>query len=100
MCTSAGLGKADFQFDFENGWMLKGIHDQSDNTELLKTIASFIPKPDGAAGGAPKEPTDCDHPCLYSLEYDGFGRVCNLRLVNVKGDMDCAAKPAATTCCK
>ena len=75
----SGFGKADFKFDFKDGWMLTGLHDKSDNTEVLKTLASFIPKPDALRG-------DIDaamEPHLYKVEFGCDGGVSGLTQVPV-----------------
>jgi hypothetical protein len=38
----AGLGKANFQATFSEGWRLTQIHDQSDNSEILKEIMGLV----------------------------------------------------------
>ena len=83
----SGLGKADFEFDFEHGWMLRGIHDKGDNTALLEALTGILPEtpsleaaPDG---GLPP-------PVLYRLEFDDEGQVCGLTPV--------AFTPAARAC--
>lgn len=71
----SGFGKADFEFDFENGWMLRGVHDRGDNTGLVEALAGLLPEapalevaPDG---GLPP-------PVLYRVEFDAGGHVSGL----------------------
>ena len=87
--TWAGFGKADFTFEFENGWMLKGIQDKSDNTAVLSAISDLIPKPTDLLGAGvegdvtPAMKPDWFKPQLYRFEYDECGRIAGVSEVGL-----------------
>jgi hypothetical protein len=86
-----GLGKGDFKFTYEKGWMLTSTQAAMDNTEVLKSIASFLPKPedylamlrDGNGDEPPAREPRLDLPRLFRIEWDCQGRVTGLTEVPV-----------------
>jgi hypothetical protein len=103
----AGMGAADFQFTFTDGWKLTGLQDKSNNTEVLKQLVGLaehlIPanplqlgeKRGNVAGGGErgidKDVEESKRPVLYKIELqDG----CGPKLIAVCGD-PCAWEKAA-----
>jgi len=78
----SGLGKADFQFNFQDGWMLTGLHDKGDNTGVLEALSALVPTLPGLenAGGVPQV-----EPVLYRMEFDSCGRVSGLTPILTSG---------------
>ena len=37
----AGLGKAEFEFNYANGWMLTKVVDKADNTKILESLVDL-----------------------------------------------------------
>ena len=91
----AGLGKADFEFTYANGWQLTKVVDQSDNTKVLESLVDLtkhlVPAdPTGIAakragdpstrervGGANEGLLDASMtPVLYRIEFDEVSGCC------------------------
>jgi hypothetical protein len=85
----SGLGKADFQFTFADGWKLTQLNDKSDNTEVLKQIVglarhllpedALFARPETLLPPEPGPPA----PLLWRFVYDACGRVLALEPVPV-----------------
>jgi hypothetical protein len=87
MTTHNFLAKADFTFNFENGWKLTQISDKSDNTVVANTLAGELKTMLSAAGvkamtgagtNAPKQRV-----ILYRPEYDDGGYIKSFKQVGV-----------------
>jgi hypothetical protein len=81
------LAKADFTFNFENGWKLTQISDKSDNTAVASTLAGELKTMLSAAGvkamtgagtNAPKQRV-----ILYRPEYDDEGYIQSFKQAGV-----------------
>ena len=77
------LAKADFTFNFDNGWKLTQISDKSDNTAMASTLAGELKTMLSAAGvkagpNAPKQRV-----ILYHPEYDDEGYIKSFKPVEV-----------------
>jgi hypothetical protein len=89
----SGLGKADFQFTFAEGWQLTAIHDQGDNSKVLDQITELakhlLPAdPFAIARGMkatdPVAPvTPVLKPVLYRIDFDADGRPACLKELQV-----------------
>lgn len=95
----AGLSKANFTFEFADGWKLTKIVDQSDNSGVLDAITDmvkhFVPTnpfqidnrlPKQGADFAPPPSTpdwvrESLTPVLYKIEFDNCGRCVGLQRV-------------------
>ena len=74
------FGKADFDFEFEEGWRLVSIADESDNTEPMKTLITAA-KELAAQAAASRGPKPAGQPPafqLYKLVFDGSGALVGL----------------------
>jgi hypothetical protein len=81
------LAKADFTFNFENGWKLTQISDKADNTTVANTLAGELKTMLSAAGvkalvepgtNAPKQQV-----ILFRPEYDHDGYIKSFKQVGV-----------------
>ena len=84
------LGKADFDFKFRDGWMLTGLTDKSDNTELAKALIqsattlaaqakeSVTTKALETEDGKVKDDKKEYQPILFKIIFDGTGRAVRL----------------------
>jgi hypothetical protein len=79
------FGKADFEFKFQDGWMLTSISDKSDNTEPAKTLISAakdIALQAAKAGvKAPPGAAPPETPMLFKITYSSAGYVTGLMRV-------------------
>ncbi len=95
--SSAGLGKSEFTFEFENGWMLKKITDKADNTAVPAAITSLVglakttlggPAPAAARRVEPEAPPfeeperEPPAPILYRIEFDDCGKIAGLTRIH------------------
>jgi hypothetical protein len=69
------LGKADYQFEIEDGWRLEGISDKSDNTKLATALLDIVEKatPAGALAALGTDPVT-----LFKLIHGEDGSVVGL----------------------
>ena len=81
------LAKADFTFNFENGWKLTQISDKSDNSTLANTLAGELKTMLSAAGVKAMAETGTNAPkqrvILYRPEYDDEGYIQSFQPVKV-----------------
>ena len=93
----AGLSKANFTFEFADGWKLTKIVDQSDNTGVLDAITDMVKhivptnpfaidnKPSTSDFAPPAATPDWVResltPVLYKIEFDNCGRCVGLQRV-------------------
>jgi hypothetical protein len=90
----AGLGKADFEFNFEEGWKLTKVTNKADNTAITSQFVEALKHliPAGAIGlsaaperGGATVPYRIDlvrssaTPVLYKIEFDACGNPTGLR---------------------
>jgi hypothetical protein len=89
MTTHNFLAKADFTFDFENGWKLTQISDKADNTAVANTLAGELKTMLSAAGVKAMAETGTNAPkqwvILYRPEYDHEGYIKSFKQV---GEME------------
>jgi hypothetical protein len=87
LTTHNFLAKADFTFNFENGWKLTQISDKSDNTAVANTLAGELKTMLSAAGfkaqvepgtNAPKQRV-----IFFRPEYDHDGYIKSFKQVGV-----------------
>jgi hypothetical protein len=87
LTTHNFLAKADFTFNFENGWKLTQISDKSDNTAVANTLAGELKTMLSAAGvkaqvepgtNAPKQRV-----ILFRPEYDHEGFIKSFKQVGI-----------------
>lgn len=90
----SGLGKADFQFTFTDGWQLTGIHDQGDNTKVIEQLTDLakhilpanpfgIVRGMNAPDGGVKTVLPPPRPVLYRIDFDADGRPACLKELQV-----------------
>lgn len=65
------LAKADFAFEFENGWKLTKLSDKSDNSTVANTLAGELKTILSAAGGAATSKSESKRRVImYRPEFD------------------------------
>jgi hypothetical protein len=90
----AGLGKADFQFTFTDGWKLTQVNDKSDNSNILTEIMGLvkhvlpadpfdIKSEQTKSSEKPGEFLNCQ-PIIYRIDFDAHGRPTCLSQLNVQ----------------
>jgi len=81
------LAKADFTFNFENGWKLTQISDKSDNTVVANTLAGELKTMLSAAGGRAQVEHGTNaakqRVILFRPEYDHEGFIKSFKQVGV-----------------
>jgi len=81
------LAKADFTFNFENGWKLTQISDKSDNTSVANALAGELKTMLSAAGVKAMAETGTNAPkervILYRPEYDHEGYIKSFKQVGL-----------------
>jgi hypothetical protein len=81
------LAKADFTFNFENGWKLTQISDKSDNTVVANTLAGELKTMLSAAGGRAQVEHGTNaakqRVILYRPEYDHEGFIKSFKQAGV-----------------
>jgi hypothetical protein len=81
------LAKADFTFNFENGWKLTQISDKSDNSTLANTLAGELKTMLSAAGLKALTDTGTNAPkqrvILFRPEYDHDGYIKSFKQAGV-----------------
>jgi hypothetical protein len=79
------LAKADFTFNFENGWKLTSIADKGDNSTVANTLASQLTTVLKAAGVSIKstDQTPKTRVILYRPKFDEDGYFTNFEQVGV-----------------
>jgi hypothetical protein len=78
------FGKADFHFEFEDGWRLVSIADRSDNTEPMKTLISAAQEL-AAQAATSRGPRPAGSPPafqLYKVVFDANGALLGLAEVD------------------
>jgi hypothetical protein len=84
------LGKADFEFTFQNGWQLTQLNDKSDNTTVATALAGQLQTILTAAGAITKNaaPPNKLRVFLYKPEYADDGTITNF---SAKGELETGA---------
>lgn len=72
------FGKADFEFNIENGWKLTKISDKSENTAILPKFLDILQQATKTIKGCP---TDESKAQLFRLVYNKEGEFIGLKLV-------------------
>lgn len=89
------FGKADFEFEFEEGWKLTSLTDKSDNTEPMKTLISaakdLAVKATTKFSVAPPVTPTFE---LYKIIYDREGKLLGIAPVPAGQDLTAHALPA------
>lgn len=87
LTTHNFLAKADFTFNFENGWKLTQISDKSDNTAVANTLAGELKTILSAAGVKAQVEPGTNAPqqrvILYRPKYDDEGYIKSFKQVGV-----------------
>ncbi len=94
-----GFGASDIKFTFTDGWKFTGLHDKSDNTQILKTLSDLtkhaIPaNPFDIGKESAKQSAsnnwalinESNQPVLYKIVFNECGDICGLKRFRI---MDC-----------